>query len=37
MRHRLVHHYDRMDVDVLAETVERELPSLIEQIDRLLA
>ena len=37
MRHRLVHQYDKLDVDVLGETVERELPSLIEQIDRLLA
>ena len=37
MRYRLVHHYDKLDVDVLGETVERELPSLIEQIDRILA
>ncbi|MGH7882305.1 MAG: HepT-like ribonuclease domain-containing protein [Candidatus Dormibacteraceae bacterium] len=36
MRHRLVHGYDRMDIEVLVETVNRDLPRLIEQIDKLL-
>jgi uncharacterized protein with HEPN domain len=35
MRHRLVHGYDKMDLDILAETVERDLPKLIEQIEGL--
>jgi uncharacterized protein with HEPN domain len=37
MRNRLVHGYDKMDVDVLAETVDRDLPRLIQLIDALLA
>jgi uncharacterized protein with HEPN domain len=37
IRHRLVHGYDRMDLDVLAETVERDLPALVEVIDGLIA
>lgn len=36
MRHRLVHGYDKLDLDVLGETVEHDLPQLIQEIDRLL-
>ena len=36
MRHHLVHGYDELDVKILAETIERDLPALITEIDRLL-
>lgn len=37
MRNRLVHGSDKLDVDVLVQTVERDLPDLIQQITALLA
>ena len=36
MRHRLVHHYDKLDIEVLGDTVDRDLPKLIEEIDQIL-
>ena len=33
MRHRLVHGYDRVDLDILWEVVRRDLPNLITQLD----
>jgi uncharacterized protein with HEPN domain len=37
MRNRLVHGYDKVDLDVLWDTVEEELPPLIEELERIVA
>lgn len=37
MRHRLVHGYDQVDLDVLWRTVREDLPALIEELERVLA
>lgn len=37
MRHRLVHGYDQVDLDVLWRTVREDLPSLIEELEEVLA
>lgn len=37
MRDRLVHDYDHLDIEVLSDVIERHLPRLIREIDRLLA
>lgn len=36
MRHRLVHGYDEVDLDVLWATVQEDLPGLLKQLDRIL-
>ena len=36
MRHRLVHEYDRVDLDILWDTVTVELPDLIETLQTIL-
>ena len=36
MRHRLIHGYDKVDYDILWETIERNLPDLIAALDRAL-
>ncbi len=37
MRNRLVHRYHDVDLTILWETVQDDLPSLVERLDRLLA
>jgi uncharacterized protein with HEPN domain len=37
MRHRLVHGYDRVDLDVLWDTIEDDLPPLIAELEKILA
>lgn len=36
MRNRLIHAYDRVDLDVLWETVVMDLPTLVEQLKKIL-
>jgi len=36
MRNRLVHGYDAIDLDVLWDTVQVDLPELIEKLERIL-
>jgi uncharacterized protein with HEPN domain len=36
MRNRLVHGYDQVDLDVLWDTIEYDLPPLIVELDRIL-
>ena len=36
MRHRLVHGYDSVDMDILWDTVQCNLPELIDALDRIL-
>lgn len=36
MRHRLIHGYDRVDLDILWEVVRRDLPVLVSQLDAIL-
>ncbi len=36
MRNRLVHGYDAIDLDVLWDTVQIDLPQLIQELDRIL-
>jgi uncharacterized protein with HEPN domain len=36
MRHRLIHGYDRVDFDILWDTIIRRLPGLITSLDRIL-
>jgi len=35
MRHRLIHGYDLLDLDILWQTVEEDLPKLVEQLQEL--
>ena len=35
MRNRTIHGYDDLDMDIVWETVERDIPRLIQQIERL--
>jgi uncharacterized protein with HEPN domain len=37
MRHRLIHGYDLLDLDILWQTVEEDLPRLVGQLEELLA
>jgi len=37
MRNRLVHGYDRVDLDVLWDTIEEDLPPLIAELERVVA
>jgi uncharacterized protein with HEPN domain len=37
MRNRLVHRYDRVDLDVLWDTIEDDLPPLIAKLERVVA
>ena len=37
MRHRLVHGYDKVDYDILWDTITSNLPGLVEAPDRVLA
>jgi uncharacterized protein with HEPN domain len=37
LRHVLVHGYDSVDLDILWRIAERDIPPLIEQVERLLA
>jgi uncharacterized protein with HEPN domain len=36
MRNRLVHGYDQVDLDVLWDTIEYDLPSLVSELERIL-
>ena len=36
MRHRLIHGYDLLDLDILWQTVEEDLPELVEQLQEIL-
>ncbi|MGH7491103.1 MAG: HepT-like ribonuclease domain-containing protein [bacterium] len=36
MRHRLVHGYDEIDLDVVWEVIQQDLPPLIEELKRIL-
>ncbi|MCK4871153.1 MAG: DUF86 domain-containing protein [Phycisphaerales bacterium] len=36
MRHRIIHAYDRVDLNVLWDAVELDVPPLIEQLERML-
>jgi uncharacterized protein with HEPN domain len=36
MRHKLIHGYDRVDLDILWDTVTEDLPRLIEQLEKIL-
>jgi hypothetical protein len=36
MRNRLIHGYDAIDLDVLWDTVQIDLPALIEELERIL-
>lgn len=36
MRHRLIHGYDQVDLDVLWATIDDDLPALVHQLDRIL-
>lgn len=36
LRKRLIHGYDRIDVDILVDTVRRDFPPLIAEIERIL-
>ena len=36
MRNRLVHGYDSIDLDVLWDTIEDDLPPLIDELERVL-
>ena len=36
MRNRLVHGYDAIDLDVLWDTVQVDLPDLIDELERIL-
>lgn len=36
MRHRLIHGYDEVDLDVLWATADEDLPTLVKQLDRVL-
>jgi uncharacterized protein with HEPN domain len=36
MRHRLIHGYDRVDLDILWEVVRRDLPDLVAKLDAIL-
>jgi len=36
MRHRLIHGYDEVDLDILWETIQTDLPPLIAELDRVL-
>ena len=36
MRNRLIHGYDQVDLDILWDTIEVDMPSLIEELERLL-
>jgi hypothetical protein len=35
MRNRLIHGYDAIDLDVLWDTVQIDLPALIEELERI--
>jgi len=37
MRHRLIHGYDLLDLDILWQTVEEDLPALVKQLEGILA
>jgi uncharacterized protein with HEPN domain len=37
MRNRLVHGYDAIDLDVLWDTVQIDLPQLVEELERILS
>lgn len=37
MRHRLIHGYDLLDLDILWQTVEEDLPALVGQLEEMLA
>lgn len=37
MRHRLIHGYDLLDLDILWQTVAEDLPSLLERLDQVLS
>ena len=36
MRNRLIHGYDRVDLDVLWDTITDDLPVLVAELDRIL-
>jgi uncharacterized protein with HEPN domain len=36
MRNRLAHGYDRVDLDILWDTIELDLPPLIEELEKIL-
>jgi len=36
MRHRLIHEYDKMDQDILWDTIKQDLPKLIAELDKIL-
>jgi uncharacterized protein with HEPN domain len=36
MRHRLIHGYDAIDLDLVWQTVEQDLPPLVAELDNLL-
>ncbi|MFI5402875.1 MAG: DUF86 domain-containing protein [Planctomycetota bacterium] len=36
MRHRLIHGYDRVDLDILWEVVRKDLPDLVAKLDAVL-
>lgn len=36
MRHRLIHEYDKMDQDILWDTIKHDLPVLIAELDKIL-
>ena len=36
MRHRLIHEYDKMDQDILWDTIKHDLPALIAELDKIL-
>ena len=36
MRNRLVHGYDQVDLDVLWDTIEHDLPPLVSELERIL-
>lgn len=37
MRHRLIHGYDLLDLEILWQTVEEDLPALVGQVEEILA
>jgi uncharacterized protein with HEPN domain len=36
MRHRLIHEYDTVDLDILWDTVKYDLPPLLDQLRKIL-
>jgi uncharacterized protein with HEPN domain len=36
MRNRLIHGYDTLDVDILWDAVTRDMPPLVEELERIL-